>query len=190
MKQDASYDILNGIRQEQLSQPVFTLPDGYFESFTNRLMNAVQAQEQDTDALTATLDTVSRDMPYYIPPDYFSRFRVERSNRIIPFKKGLAIAASFILLAVTSIFLLTQKLQPVTASQASVTAAVNQLTNEQLERFIQLDETVSRDQPAPGVQTAHTSKADITPLLKNVPDAELASFLKETAEGNEEILLN
>lgn len=189
MKQDASYDILNGIRQEQQSNPAFSLPGGYFESFTNRLMETIRAQEHDTDALDVAPDTASREMPYSVPQDYFARFRVNKGERVIPFKKGLAIAASFILLATTSIFLFTQKLQTTTASQASVTATVNQLTDEQLERFIQSDETLSRDKPVPA-QAAGTPKADITTLFKNVPDAELASFLKETAEGNEEIFLN
>ncbi|MCD2425236.1 hypothetical protein LQ567_20790 [Niabella pedocola] len=189
MKQDASYDILNGIRETQQRSPAFTLPDAYFESFTNRLMETVRAQENDTDALNVALDTASREMPYSIPRDYFARFRVNKGERVIPFKKGLAIAASFILLATTSIFLFTQKLQTTATSQASVTATVNQLTDEQLERFIQPDEALLRDQPVPA-QAAGTPKADITTLFKNVPDAELSSFLKETAEGNEDIFLN
>lgn len=189
MKQDASYDILNGIRQEQQSNPAFSLPGGYFESFTNRLMETVRAQQNDTGTPDPVLDNISREMPYRVPQDYFARFRVNKGERVIPFKKGLAIAASFILLATTSIFLFTQKLQTAATSQASVTATVNQLTDEQLERFIQPDETFARDKAMPAAATG-TPNAEITTLFKNVPDAELASFLKETAEGNEDIFLN
>ncbi|WP_300598745.1 hypothetical protein [Niabella sp.] len=189
MKQDASYEILNRIRQEQQSNPVCSLPDGYFESFTNRLMETVQAQETAPEVLNNALDNVSRKMPFSIPADYFIRFRGNKGERVIPFKKGLAIAASFILLAITSIFLFTQKLQTASTSQASVAATVNQLTNDQLERFIQLDETVSRDRPM-ATQTAGTSKPERTSLFKNVPDADLSSFLKETAEGTDEIFFN
>lgn len=181
MKEDASYNILDRIRQEQQLNPGFTVPDNYFESLSGRLMAAIR--ETDTDN-TPVLDGISRIMPYHVPQYYFARLRVNRA-RVVDFKKGLTIAASFILLAVSSIFLLTPR-SP--ASTAGV-ATVNELTNEQLERFIQPDEATPRDKAI----TTHAVKipnTDMATLLKNVPDAELTNFLNETAEGTEEIFLN
>ncbi|WP_018630809.1 hypothetical protein [Niabella aurantiaca] len=189
MKQDAAYNILNRIRQEQKTNPGFTLPEGYFEAFTDRLMTTIKETSADEAPLLPLLDAAPRKMPYSVPLRYFTQFRVDR-GMVISFKRGLTIAASFILLAVTSIFLFTKKPQTTeTASLPAVTAAVNRLTNEQLERFMQPEELPSKEKPAVR-QTVNAQSADMTKLFKNVPDAELANFLNETAEGNDEIFLN
>lgn len=189
MKEDASYKILSGIRQEQKSNPGFTVPDDYFESFPGRLMNIIQEAEADTFSPDPLLDAVPREMPYHIPQHYFAQFSVNRV-RVVAFKKGLTIAASFILLAVASIFLFTKKPQTTEqASAAPVAAMVTQLTNEQLERFIQTEEAMPKDKMV-STRTKNAAKADVTSLLKNVPDAELTNFLSETAEGTDEIFLN
>ncbi|MGJ7031857.1 hypothetical protein [Niabella hirudinis] len=187
MKQDASYTSLDRIRQEQQLNPVFTIPGNYFESFPGRLMAAIK--ETDKAAADPVLDTVSRAMPYQVPPRYFAQFRVNRA-RVVEFKKGLRIAASFILLAVSSIFLFTKKSPTgAPAPTTSVATTVNQLTNEQMERFIQPEEVTNGDKTAL-TNRVKTSKTDMTTLFKNVPDADLATFLNETTEVNDEISLN
>lgn len=189
MKEDAAYNILNGIRQEQKTNPGFTLPDGYFESFTDRLMANMKETATAATPLPPLLDAAPREMPYQVPRHYFAQFRIDR-GMVISFKRGLTIAASFILLAVTSIFLFTKKPQTTgTASLPAVTAAVNRLTSEQMERFIQPEDLPSKETPATR-QVINAPNADMTTLFKNVPDAELANFLNETAEGNDEIFLN
>jgi len=189
MKQDDSHNILDRVRQEQKSNPGFTVPDDYFESFSGRLMHAIKEADTDAFSMDPLLDAAPRVMPYHIPVHYFAKFSVNRV-RVVAFKKGLNIAASFILLAVASIFLFTKKPKTTEpASAAPAAAMVNQLTNEQLERFIQTEETIPKDKMV-STRTKKASNADMTTLLKNVPDAELANFLNETAEGTDEIFLN
>ncbi|MBZ4190035.1 hypothetical protein [Niabella beijingensis] len=187
MKQEPSYNILTGIRKQQDPQADFTLPEHYFETLEDRLKTAIRQSENTTEDPLLP-ETVSREMPYAVPGYYFEQFRVNR-GRLIPFKKGLAIAASFILLAVTSIFLFTKKPLPGETASLPVTTAVDQLSNEQLERFIQPEDATLKEKILPQ-QPAATNGADMTILFKNVPDAELARFLNETAEGNDELFLN
>ncbi|AHF17685.1 hypothetical protein [Niabella soli] len=162
-----------------------SVPKGYFDAFSEKLMKRI-----NTDASMVTeaadfpiLASVSRKMPFTVPDYYFDEIRDYRPRpaAIIPFKKGVSIAASFIIIATTGMLLTTRK--PLREGRYQPSAvSINELTNEQLERFI--GRAVPFENSTPDQVGLTTINA--ATLLKDVPSEDLSDFLDDTTETVEQ----
>ncbi|MBO9619704.1 MAG: hypothetical protein J7539_11790 [Niabella sp.] len=162
----------------------FIVPEGYFDVFSERLMGAIREAGviAEENAAFPALASISREMPFAVPEYYFDEIRDYRPRpaAIIPFKKGISIAASFIIIATTGMLLTTRKPFRDGRYQPSI-VSIGELTNEQMERFVgstvPFEKTYS-NQPGLTVNTAT--------LLKDVPSEDLSDFLDDSTENVEQ----
>jgi hypothetical protein len=62
---------------DQPVQPVFSVPDGYFENLAEKVLARIKALEagdpvEELDHLSPALNAISREMPYEVPAGYFA----------------------------------------------------------------------------------------------------------------------
>lgn len=187
--------ILSGLKKHHRNtlNAVFSVPDAYFDTFSKNLLQKIRATDQhitvkeELQSFT-TLGSISKQMPFTVPDSYFKETRNYKPTKpapVLSFRKGISIAASFIIIATASIFLVARKPADDGFHPPSA-ASINQLTNEQMERFIGANNTTEGfKEPANNGNTV-----DAASFLKDVPSDDLTNFLNETADTGEDLLAN
>ncbi|HEY0751401.1 MAG TPA: hypothetical protein VGD26_09600, partial [Chitinophagaceae bacterium] len=67
----------SGLLIKDLQEPVFSLPENYFESFADEVLKKIKSQEaqsvmDELKGLSPMLAGISRKLPYAVPENYFS----------------------------------------------------------------------------------------------------------------------
>ncbi len=68
---------LNSSLSHENKQPVFNVPDGYFENFAGSVLLRIKQEQgltvsQELDSLSSLLSAIPKTMPYAIPENYFT----------------------------------------------------------------------------------------------------------------------
>lgn len=196
METEEIYPILDNIKT-QATDPrnllPYSLPPGYFDRFYSVLMQRIQCdQEEELATFAPVLASLSKKTPFKVPNQYFSQGVgvPTQSAKLIPFKRGLAIAASIIAATLISFFLLTRE----TSSNFPddplyATSTIHKLSNEQLENFLPPESGAPKERLLSEGQLG-TKNPNKTSLFQNIPDGELTNFLNDTEDGTDDLLLN
>ena len=72
----------SGLLIKDLQEPVFSLPENYFESFADEVLKKIKSQEaqsvmDELKGLSPMLAGISRKLPYAVPENYFSEITEE-----------------------------------------------------------------------------------------------------------------
>lgn len=187
---DAEKNILDQLKKEGIKGKPFSVPTDYFGTLVQKSITAINksdaANELESNRIIAS---ATRKMPFSIPDGYFQNLRFKKPSGLLinKFNKAIAIAASFIVLITSAIYLLDKPHRNASHEVFQETSSkVNDLSNEQLENFIyQETETAPRHLTR---QINNVAKPE--QLLKDIPDKELSNFLEETSDNNDDVLMN
>ncbi|ANH79760.1 hypothetical protein A8C56_01140 [Niabella ginsenosidivorans] len=184
--------ILSGLKKHHRTvlNAVFSVPDTYFDSFSKKLLQKIRHMEpaEEEQPPFPVLDSISKQMPFTVPDSYFEApvSYQPKPAPVISFRKGVSIAASFIIIATASIFLVTKKATDDRLYPSSA-ASINKLSNEQMERFIGGNNAADGSSYK---EQAEGNTVDAASLLKDVSSDDLNNFLNETADTGEDLLVN
>lgn len=130
------------------------VPANYFENLPNQILAKIKHQESETylelEAIAPTLNSISRQMPYSLPANYFEHFKAVTTNKeqakIVAMHKPLkwaryAVAACIVgLLAVGSYLFVSNKQvkqNHTVAANTNVVKSLEALPAQELEKGIE-----------------------------------------------------
>jgi hypothetical protein len=201
-------EILSPLLSAASKEIPFTVPAGYFEILSERMMQGIRehadykTSDEETESISPLLSSISKKTPYQVPAGYFENLGspVEKKEaKIISFTRNrwyrLAAAASVIgIIAIGVLFFIKQGSVDINKNpQAWVKKNVSKKINqEQLNEFVTLAEG---DENLSDLNDADSEKSvEVETLLKDVPEKELQEFLNEAValESNDgtDVLMN
>jgi hypothetical protein len=65
----------------------FAAPEGYFNQFSNCILAKIESQETEKEILSPLLQSLKKDNPFTVPPDYMQEFKVNinpKKAKIVP----------------------------------------------------------------------------------------------------------
>lgn len=187
---DAEKNILDQLKKEGIKGKPFSVPTGYFSAFAQRSLATIKKSEASNEPESnLSIAGATRKMPFSVPDGYFQNLHFKKPSGLLlnKFNKAIAIAASFIILITSAIYLLNKPrhIAPLGVFQET-SSKVNDLSNEQLENFI-----YQETKAPPRHLTRQVNKsAKPEQLLKDISDKELSNFLEETSDNNDDVLMN
>jgi hypothetical protein len=169
----------------------FTLPENYFR---DQVLNAVS--ENADDVLPEWMQQ-GRNMPFAVPEGYFEAFAgtvlqrtaARQETKVIGMfsRTWVRYAAAAVVVGALVLggFLYpgNKSISPVTEPEAWVEKKLQNVSNQELEEFINTVETFGTET---AVQTGN-NKVEAAKLLKDVPDSELDAFLNQFPDPNENL---
>lgn len=176
--------------------PVFSVPDGYFIHFPEK-MSLMVRQTEDAEAeiseISPVLAGISRKMPMQAPAGYFESLdpvlipeEEKSTGKLIPMgKKGFsmfAIAAS--IAALLGIFsLLYYQMIPIDpAVPISVSAEIPKVSEQEMDNFLNSFPDTDISEPISSV----SDEIDIEALISDVNEKGLQDFLSDLPDSNKE----
>ncbi len=164
----------------------FAVPENYFTGFAD-------SAHAFTDALPETLSAIDKQLPYAAPDGYFTELPQQILSRIVAKPQArvislntrkwtqYAVAAMVAgILVLSSIFYLNKEtVNPATASQEWVAKKLKNVSNQDLEEFIQTTDI--------NKEVAQMTNGEVRQMLSDVSDRELETFLNSVPTDDEEL---
>jgi hypothetical protein len=174
-------------------EPVFTVPEGYFAQFPEKLMQRIRKEENQD--VSAELEEISpllaarltRKMPFTLPDGYFSETILPTAAEkpqapvlpMYPVKRNrilYAAAAMAALVGLFSLFYLVNHNQQEALPTVNVSAELPKLNASELNSYLL---TSPDDDQAEPLSLAGLEEIDFESLIDEVNDKELSEFLIE-----------
>jgi hypothetical protein len=171
------------------NQQVYAVPGDYFESLPGKILSAIKAKEKDTvweelNAVSPLLASIPKHNVYQVPEGYFQTLTMSKPRakaKVISFAKAVrySVAAAIVsVMAVGGYLLLDNKSeQHTTASEINVPAAVQTLSENEIESYLQDHSTAMEGNATPFY--IPDAGFDVKQVIKDLSDEELQEFLKE-----------
>jgi hypothetical protein len=187
------------------------IPPGYFDTIDEQVYVITNGLNLDTTDVDKELETLSPLLgelrtknTYTVPPGYFENLasvvpvpqEEKETARVVPFfrKSWVRYAAAAVVLAFIATFALVNRnsadssLDPATKSFAWVEKNLDKVSTDEIARFVEQVNGENAELASTG------TTVEISSLLKDVSDKEIADFLQDTqfaeANGDDDILLN
>jgi len=183
-----------------------TVPEGYFEQLTPRILqNVTQNIENEdiTTELSPLLQSLKHQNPYQIPEKYFQHFDVSipiegpKVVSMFTWKRwvGYAAAACIAGFMIVLFFGGNDKTTVQELALEKVTIENESLSTESIQTYLHEADQLAYSEIAGSDFTSGSELlVDMTPqiisaMLKEIPEKDISSFIKQT-EGVEMVLLN
>ena len=180
----------------------FTVPNGYFNNFPARLMDAIhlEAPEQELIELSPLLKSLKHENPYTTPEGYFRHFKVEIAANQAPvvgmfrFRSWVKYAAAACLLGIIASVFFVSKIEtemPLASLskesetfQHKVSPDAIAMYLEEMDKF-SLVETDDNEQVETGSNLlVDLSSETIKKILQEIPDKDISFYMDQDGLGD------
>lgn len=194
-------NILNDLKQSGENQTgmagPFVVPDGYFTSFTQHLLDRIS----DEQAVPAVLKDVSKKMEYSVPPGYFNNLGVKinhpansantnRIRRIYSWRHWVAAAVTIGIIVLISVLFIQQNNQNGGGAVSFAQQKIKTVPTEQLKSFLNSTDNNISQNSALSSTKSDNKVIDFNQLFEKIPDKDLKNFLEETGGIDDDFLIN
>ena len=194
-------NILNDLKQSGENQAgmadPFVVPDGYFTSFTQHLLDRIS----DEQAVPAVLKDVSKKMAYAVPPGYFNNLGVKinhpansastnRIRRIYSWRHLVAAAVTIGIIVLISVLFIQQNNQNGGGAASFAQQKIKTVPTEQLKSFLNSTDNNISQNSALSSTKSDNKVIDFNQLFEKIPDKDLKIFLEETGGIDDDFLIN
>jgi hypothetical protein len=175
-------------------KPVFSVPDGYFTLFPERMALIVRQMEDpnaEISEISPVLADISRKMPMEAPAGYFNNpipipgtYTESEQASVIPMrKKGFnmfAIAASVVALVGIFSVVYNQMNPGQPAVTPNVSIEIPKVSEQEMDNFLNAFPDTDISEP----MSSATDEIDIEVLISDVNEKGLQDFLSDLPDGN------
>ena len=170
--------------------PVFTVPEGYFEQFPDKLMEKIRESELNDPTfeiheISPLLASLSRKMPMEAPGGYFDSItvppvEVKPLAPVIPMRRkrfgSFAIAASMIaILGFGALLFNKMNSGETSSSNLNVSAELPKLSEGEMDAFLDSFPDIASADPI----TAVVAPVDVEQMISDVDEQGLQDFLSD-----------
>ncbi len=174
--------------------PVFTVPEGYFTQFPEKLMQKIKKQGDsevvsELEEISPLLASLQRKTPFSVPDGYFSDFSstlypeseiqtapvisMVRAKRMKIFYAAAAIAA---IVGLSSLFFAMNDHKPTIQDQVNVVAELPKLDVSEMNLYLQSSPEFVQAEP---LSLAGLEDIDFEGVINDLNDEELKQFVNE-----------
>lgn len=204
-------NILDQIKDDVASQTLgaatnpYTIPGNYFTLLPDAIMGKIQQEQLRSEVydelaeVAPLLNTISRQMPYQVSPDYFKSFTIDKAvqkiNNHTPgkiinngwFTRSYKFAAAAVIAGVliVSTFLFapetgTEHTSANYTSSINIPAAVNKVSEADITEFLDNNAIIPE---ASASNLTSDNEVDFLEVLENTTEEDIKDYLKQY-EGN------
>ena len=202
-------NILEQIKDDIASQTLeaaanpYTIPGNYFTLLPDAIMGKIQQEQLHSEVydelaeVAPLLNTISRQMPYQVSPDYFGSFTIDKavqkintSAKIInngwftrSYKYVAAAVIAGVLIVSTFLFAPETNTEQTSANYTSsinIPAAVNKVSEADITEFLDNNATIPE---ASASNLTFDNEVDFLEVLENTTEEDIKDYLKQY-EGN------
>lgn len=185
---------------------LFAIPQNYFNSLSENILQKIKQQENsvynELEEIAPSLNTLSKDNLYSVPPGYFNAFIIQPVNlqaKIVPFKikrnnnwVRYAVAASITaIIATVAYFGLNNDKSPQIANTDNILTINNELqqnfsniSDAEIDSYFNGEEINTLEAAVSLVE----DDTNVEAVLKTMSKEEIEVYLKETQELSEKAL--
>ena len=202
-------NILEQIKDDIASQTLeaaanpYTIPGNYFTLLPDAIMGKIQQEQLHSEVydelaeVAPLLNSISRQMPYQVSPDYFGSFTIEKavqkintSAKIInngwftrSYKYVAAAVIAGVLIVSTFLFAPETNTEQTSANYTSsinIPVAVNKVSEADITEFLDNNATIPE---ASASNLTFDNEVDFLEVLENTTEEDIKDYLKQY-EGN------
>jgi hypothetical protein len=180
----------------------FALPNGYFDNFQARLMDAIQheATEQDLVKLPSMLESLKHENPFTIPDGYFNNLRLEipknqapvlRLSRLGSWTKYAAAACLLGIIATVFFVSKTKYETPLAGLSKESETFQNKVSPDAIAMYLEemdklsVAETNENEQVETGFNLlVDMSSETIKEILQEIPDNDISLYMDQDGLGD------
>ena len=184
----------------------FSVPQGYFEQLTSRILENVHALEiraEQEPELSPLLASLKQENPFQLPDNYFKEFRIQKPEADQPAAKiftwqkiiSYSVAASIAGLMAWQLFFIETEPADQFITLQKTEAQHQSLSTESIQTFLNEAEKIDGvTAPTIDIVSDDNLLVEMTPMvvsemLKEIPENDISSYMVQ-AGANEMLSLN